>query len=265
MKLAILIFNWNYENHLSLMLSRLEPLKNDMNISVFILDDGSTDNSIKILKDYFKKNSDVKNFFYSISGNINRGRDFPAFGQIEGLHRWLSTSESQNYDYIWTFDVDDYFDFKDIRPLFDIVSKKEKNFYFLKMIDKGDSFEREVFLKRDVNCNLGIWPTIQPTSSILVSRNALLESKDYIFNFSSQYSDVWLDARLNMIAQGFYEGKYLTLKVIRNIHGDNDSLKISFSRVINKQIQSLRYYILLGNKKLNYRLKVLRLLDVFTK
>ena len=88
---TVYITNFNYANYIK---ESFESVKNQTysNIEVLIIDDGSTDTSLDIIKDIEKKNSEVKTIFQ----------------QNKGLNKTNNVAlEASNGDYIMRLDADD--------------------------------------------------------------------------------------------------------------------------------------------------------------
>ena len=88
-----------------------------------------------------------------------------------------------------------------------------------------------------------IWPTISPTSSIVVSKYFLESNRSDLIDFNIEWRDIWLDARINMLAMNLSDERvlYSDISVYRRIHGQNDSLNKTITRVLTKQVQATRY------------------------
>ena len=266
MRLSLVIFNWNYGHFLSELLISLKPLINSPDVNIFILDDGSTDNSIEMIDSFFQKNSpeNIKTLRFNIN---NTGRSYPSFGQLLGLRKLLDSQKDNVNDLIWLMDADDLFNYEEFKKLRFNFGGNEEDVYFLKMIDVIENSEFEYKIKRKIKRWMSIWPSVSPTSSIIIRKSFLETYQDEIFNFNEKFSDVWLDARINLVCIFEANVKYLPVKVYRNLHGNNDSLKSDFYRTIKKQLQSYRYMKFIGIKmKLNsFRLVFLRLIDAVCK
>lgn len=242
--LNLLVFNWNYNSYLVDFLDSVSCLKNSSKVRVFFVDDGSTDESIETLKNHII-DKDISNFHLSLSGTENLGRKYPAFGQLEGLKRVLNSQVIDIEDSIWFMDVDDTFDFSNLDIIYDEL-ERGNDVTFLNLHDKnlmdGSIKEYPISRKIDGARNKEIWPSISPTSSIIIKARFIDSWHKILFDFSSDFSELWLDARVNILAQKYCKVSYSDIVVYRNIHGGNDSLNIGFFRALNKQLQACSFF-----------------------
>lgn len=236
----IVVFNWNYGRFLSCLLNKMIPIFNDERFRIFICDDGSTDNSLEIIKKYIADYS-LNNLIVIESEIINLGRDKPFLGQIENLNKVIKHHRVDKDDYYWLMDADDYFDFSLVDS--DFYQKvTSKMITFTKVKNISDSGESYLKIKRNVLDSKSVFPTISVTSSIIFSGNFLSLYYDEIF--TEKFNDLWLDSRINMLACLLSKENvaYINEYICRVIHTDNDSGNMSLSRFLRKQIVAYRYF-----------------------
>ena len=259
MKIGIVVFNWNYGEYLDVLLNKMKSILNVDSYEIYICDDGSSDNSLDVCRCFINGNS-ARNINLIESERINLGRSKPYLGQLENLEKIYKNGDLNSCDYIWLMDADDYFESRDLPSDFEkIISGKEV--VFTKVINKSDDNVEYMPIKRKANTDLSIWPTISVTSSIIMSKQFLADNYQLIFNYNSDFDDVWLDSRVNMIASRIDNNKveYINFPVYRLIHSNNDSKAMPLKRRIAKQIKSNNYFssVCNGKKPMNFRTKVL--------
>lgn len=242
---TVCVFNWNYGVYLKELLEKFTPCVNDPRVRMVICDDGSTDNSIEIINDYIKS-FNVKNMSTICVSKNNLGRDVPYKGQLIGLSSFLNHEHLINDGFIWFMDADDYFDFDDFNALYNHALSEMPDLYILKVNnftcdkDQGNILE----IKRRISIKPKLWPTISVTSSLIASRQFIQKNIDLLLSFNPDYSDVWLDARINILGCTDKETKviYSDKVVQRRIHSSGDSSTMPMLRRIKKQCKSLCFF-----------------------
>ncbi|MDX7751824.1 glycosyltransferase family 2 protein [Aeromonas caviae] len=246
----VVVFNWNYSDFLTKLLKKMEPIYNDAYFRILICDDGSTDDSLKIIHEYVSKG--INNIVVFERSELNYGRKMPYMGQIESLGKVMASDYFSSSDYYWLMDADDYFDFSIISAEFKRkIESSVVNFTQVKNVSENDIYYENI--KRKVCFNSSIFPTISVTSSIIVSGFFLEKYKTFIFK--DGFDDVWLDSRINMLAclLKSNEVAYIDEHVCRLIHGGNDSINMPVLRALKKQIVAHNYYKFInGNKFLRH-------------
>ncbi|PTP00081.1 hypothetical protein CWO17_17880 [Vibrio sp. 10N.286.45.A3] len=262
MKIAIVIFNWNYGKFLEVLLDKMQFFYNDKSYTVHVCDDGSSDNSLEICEKYISEKK-IRNITIHKKNKVNKGRSKPYLGQLENLENIYRNGSLDRCDYIWLMDADDYMD----SQFFGIDFKRSLcglDVAFTKVINKDENSESVMNIKRKANSDISIWPTISVTSSIIIAKHFLDSHCHLIFNYNKIYDDVWLDSRINMIASKIKNSKvsYIDFNVYRVIHSSNDSARMPLTRRLEKQIKSNNYFTLVcSNKKpFNIRTKILDIL-----
>jgi hypothetical protein len=242
---SIIIFNYNYTEFLNKALDSCSGIFNNGDYNIFLLDDGSSDNSIEHFNSYVLKKS-VTNLNLIKNREINaKKRKLPSHGQIEGLKKIIDKNPEKIGEYIFLLDADDFFNFNILK--FDEMHLK-KNLYDIIFLKVDDLISQKNVLKSHKikrNAEQGgrlMWPSIVPTSGIVLKKSFITSNYNYIFNLNIDHADVWLDARLNILALAMgTKILYSDLQVIRLIHSENDSLKGGLTRFFLKQLITLRY------------------------
>ncbi len=189
--ISILITNYNKEKFLHKTLKSVLN-QNYSNYEIIIFDDGSTDNSIEIIKKYKK----VK-----LVLNKKRKKKSPPLSQINGIIRSFSKSKG---NIICLLDGDDNFRKNKLLEINNFFqNNKKSNCVFDIPITKTKNF---VLKKKKTK--ISIWPTIFPTSCISIRKNFL---KKFLNNINKDdFSNLEVDARL-VIFSKFYANEYNVL------------------------------------------------------
>ncbi|PMK67121.1 hypothetical protein BCT94_17630 [Vibrio breoganii] len=244
--MSIVIFNWNNDLYLESLLSTLVFFAIKNNFTVYICDDGSTDNSSNIINT-FVNNYNFLRHFQVCEKNI--GRDAPYLGQLKALEMVINSGALVG-THVWLLDSDDYIN----EDIFNSITLK----YDIGILNVVDINEFGVKSKYNINRKIGdnnnIWPTISPTSSLIVSVDFILVNRDMIFNFDLRFKDVWLDSRINMLSEKISKEKvkYLKERVYHRIHSNSDSFSMPLKRRIGKQITAFNYYKSIKGEKFKY-------------
>lgn len=265
MKLSIVIFNYNYHRFLGKLFESLNYAFNHKEINIFFCDDGSSDDSLKFVSNYIKEKY-INNLTIVKISSVNYKRKYPSGGQLEGIKKIVENNDINLHDYIAFIDSDDWFEINSIKNILDEIN----NSYKIYLNDLRDSVSydnlpsKKRAIKRDINKQESkIWPTIVPTSGIVIKKQILIENIEKITNQSKEFCDVWLDSRINMLALNYKNSvKYTDIVVYRYMHGSNDSLKFDLKRTVQKQLQASKYfnYIVKVKLKFNLRKKILEII-----
>ena len=216
---SIIIFNYNYAEFLNKALDSCSGIFNNKDYNILLLDDGSSDNSIDYFNSYVLEKS-VTNLNLIQNRKINaEKRELPSHGQIEGLKKIIDKYPEKIGEYIFLLDADDFFNFNILK--FDEKHLKN-NLYdviFLKVNDliREKNLLKSFKIKRNAEPGSRLmWPSIVPTSGIILKKSFITSNYNYIFNLNIDHADVWLDARLNILALGTVTKiLYSDLQVIR--------------------------------------------------
>ena len=122
LELSIIIPVYNVEKYLEKCLSSVLEIR-DINYEVLIVNDGSSDNSQKIIDEYCKKDSKVRSFAKE-NGGISSARNY-------GLERAQG-------EYIWFVDSDDFIDENRFKEFFNYSKKDKLDIYFGSYIEFKD-------------------------------------------------------------------------------------------------------------------------------
>ena len=164
-KLSIIIPVYNEDQYLLKLFKELKFYFNKNNVEIIIVDDGSTDNSKKIIENYKKKNNYVFKFKV-IRIDINSGKG-------KALQVGIKNSLGE---YILLQDADLELDLKDSNEMYKMIQHnkdikcifgsrylsgklKKNNYFFNNLIGKINSLIFNIFFSQslsDVHCGLKI-------------------------------------------------------------------------------------------------------------
>ena len=164
-KLSIIIPVYNEEQYLHILLIDLKKYFNDKNIEIIFINDGSDDQSLKILED-LKKNLYLFDFkLINVKKNLGKG---------SAVKKGLKLSKG---DYILLQDADLELDVKDSKEIYDIISNnndikcifgsrylsgklKKHNYFINQFIGKFNTFIFNLLFGQaltDIHCGLKIF------------------------------------------------------------------------------------------------------------
>jgi|GEM_PF-6889600 hypothetical protein len=266
MNLSVVIFNYNYHRFLNKLFDSLSYAFNHKQINIFFCDDGSSDDSLSFVYNYIEK-YDICNLIIIKVSNVEDKREYPSGGQLEGIKKIIDNHNADLYDYISFIDSDDWFDTFSVENILDEINHNNFKIYLNDLRDAKSytdlPFEKQPTKRKISNTIHKIWPTIVPTSGIVIQKEILIENIDKLINSDRCFCDVWLDSRINMLAINYKDNvKYTNIIVYRYMHGENDSLKFDLKRKLQKQIQASKYfnYIVKVKLEFNIRKKILEII-----
>lgn len=246
MRASILINNFNYGRYLSNCIESVINQTYD-NIEIIFYDDGSTDDSLKIAKQYEGK--------IKIISRPNYGK-YPSFNQANGIFQSFLASSG---DIIFLLDSDDMFSPDKIEK----VMKKFENEPSIvmiqhKMFEINENGIKTGHIRHDLLFNIDILNAIksfQRLDLFFMQTSALCFRREYlqkVFPLSEdKFPLVWPDVRLTRAAP-FY-GKVFTVEEplgSYRIHASNDSNKLKSIDFLNKVIdQQYQYFNQLAEKE----------------
>lgn len=242
---TVIIFNYNYCNFIPGALRSLKSIINHSNFNIIFLDDGSNDDSLEEVNN-LKRNLQIDNLSIISSRKKNSPkRLYPSFGQLEGFENLINNFSHLLGEKILLLDCDDEYLFdlcllekykSDISNS-DIIFLKVYNYKIILNKYKTLKIKRKAFPG-----SADIWPSITPTSGLIVSKKIVTDYKKYIFNYDKYFQDIWLDARLNILSiTKNIKSCYIDLPIKRIIHSNNDSLKGGLRRFLKKQIAAYKF------------------------
>lgn len=149
---SVLVTSFNYEKFLHETLTSLAN-QTYKNFEVIIVDDGSSDGSVDIIKEYTSKYSNF--YFYTHPNNENRGL-------VESMHLGLSKCKGE---YVAFLESDDYWEENYLEVKADYIRKNEDVSILCNKIktigspirDKAVERYHSVFQKRQIKIYSGIF------------------------------------------------------------------------------------------------------------
>ena len=209
--ISILITNYNKEFFLKKSLQGVCS-QNFKNYEIILFDDCSTDNSIKIIKN-FKRVKLISNKF--------KKRKTGPLNQIQGIIECFKKSKG---NIICLLDGDDFFR-KDKLSRIDHFFKNNKKLNCVFDIPINNKAQ---FNLKNKSKNYSIWSTIFPTSSISLRKNFL---KSFLKNINkADFPHLEVDARLSIFSK-FYMNEYNVLnKKITHYNYDQNGITANIKR-----------------------------------
>ena len=199
-KVSVLIANYNLEEYLEDCIKSILE-QSYKNIEIIIIDDGSQDNSLNILKKYKEKIIIVKK-------NYKKAK----IGSYDQATSYFECLKIASGEIVFLCDSDDFFEKTKVKTIVNkFLEKKETTLVFdlpiLRFKNKEKLFKKSFFSLSNY------WSYIAPTSCISIKR------KEFLNNFKSinsdGFPDLWLDFRLcifnkYILKNAAYVEKYLT-------------------------------------------------------
>lgn len=234
MKISIIIPIYNIENYISQCVDSILNCKID-NFEILFIDDGSTDNSSKICKNYCKKNQNM-HYYYKKNGGASSARNF-------GLKKAVG-------EYVWFIDGDDFIaNNKDVNY---IIQSAKEDFIQFKMCYFYEK-QQKIRLLKNIECKFSSFKdnlytqvqsgtiSISPCDKIL--KRKLIIDNDVFFEEGIVAEDIDWSLKLFLHVS--------TFKIVnKDIYVYRQQRKGSVSSAAtNKTIESL-YFII--NKWNNY-------------
>lgn len=197
-KVAILMSTFNGDKYISQQLDSILNQEN-VDVSIFVRDDGSTDKTRFILEEYSRKN----NVIVSFEKNIGWRKSF--FSLIIG-------APTAEYDYFALADQDDIWLGQKLKRAVDQLKKTSSTLYYsnLEMInEKNESFGKKLkdTYFAPINPQVGYFDGF-PTGSTMVFTTGLLEKiqKNLLLtDIKDNSHDAFLFAASNFVGQTFYD------------------------------------------------------------
>ena len=197
---TIIIVNYNNAKYLEKSLNSAinQTYKNK---EIIVIDDISTDNSLKILKKYKKR---IKYF-------VNKKKtNYGSYNQIESYYTGILKSKGK---YLFLLDSDDYFKKDKVKLVVDKFNnlKSVKILFDLPIL----KFKKKIITNKFVQKNFlfSNWPRFTPQSCISLEKN--YAKKIFKILKMKKYPTLWLDFRIATISflqfkQIYIYEKYLT-------------------------------------------------------
>lgn len=242
---SVIIFNFNYAQFITKALASCSPIFNRDDFQIIIADDGSSDDSVNLVEAFIRRGN-VQNISIQRTRPFNAGgRRFPSHGQMAGIEMFLTGRGVKTEGYVFFLDADDYYDFNIVDFYDTHLHKTDLDIGFLAVHDLSLAQDELKKIKVTRFASPGssmMWPSIVPTSGLLIRRSQIDRYAASLLSYDRTISDVWIDARVNILALHHnIKSKYFNERVIRQIHTANDSTSGGKTRMLLKQISTLRF------------------------
>ena len=211
---SIIISNYNKSKYLNrCLLSAIRQTYK--NIEIIFSDNGSSDNSIEIVKK-FETIKIIK---------TDRSTKYSALNQIEVILKGFKESSG---DYIFLLDSDDFFETDKVQKIIDF--RCLNNFEFISDVPRLyiDENNSKVFKTEKILNFLRSWPIIFPTSSISFSRSFFINFKNYLFE--NKFEKLEIDARLNFFSHIQNKKNLFKDKILTNYNQTNDGIMSEYKK-----------------------------------
>lgn len=251
--ISIAMTTYNGEKYLNL---QLDSILNQTykNIEVIICDDCSTDSTLKILKEYEKKYSNI----YVYKNDIN-------LGFAKNFEKSISLCKG---DYIALADQDDIWLPEKLEVLYNNIEKNSVICSTYKIIDDKNNIISENHSHRIDTCNKIIKSKLDMFKTLLfanfVTGCTILMKKDFINKIFPLPANCYHDWWIGIIASYYKELKYIDIPLILYRHHDDN--ETSTLRISNKIPEILKAIYIFYNehyqkskiKKCNDSIKILQ-------
>ena len=219
--ITIIITNFNKGKFLK---KNLESCRNqlDKNFEIIFFDDRSTDHSLKIVKNFIKKNKKIKFKLIKRTGEKYLENSYNQMSAI------INSMKYSSGKYISLLDADDIFKKNKLKILKRIINKTQKkiiyNSYYIYKNKKYFSNNRHFLIRKY------IWPIFPPTSCLTIEKKIFekILKKVSFKNFST----CWLDFRLAVYFSKYHKEEIFYLRdkltIYRKSEDGNDNLYNSF-------------------------------------
>ena len=198
-KASVLIINYNNAKYLKRSIQSVLS-QTYKNIEIIFFDDGSNDNSLDIIKKFYKKK-------FKVIRNNNR-TSYGSYNQMNGYFKALCESKGK---LIFFLDSDDYFHRNKINNIIKIYKEKKSRPKII-MDQPIFKYKNRIVKKKRNKIFKSFWPSFSPQSCISMEREFALK----VFNKISfkKFPNIWLDFRISVFAYYFnkiiYSNNYLT-------------------------------------------------------
>ena len=210
----MIIANYNGEKYIEKCLNSLNK-QTHKNFEVIVFDDFSSDNSVKLIKNYKKIN-------IKLIENKKRTK-YGCYNQINAYKKALLKSKG---NIIFFLDSDDWFMPNKIQTLLNEFKKRKKtNFIFDKPFIKSKNIIYKLNKQKILN---SYWSEFQPQSCISARKKNL----KIVFNKVGikLFPDVWLDFRIGIYAKFIEKNFYLLNKYLTVYRQSETNISSKFKK-----------------------------------
>jgi len=194
---SIIITNYNKSNFIIKSVKSCLT-QNYKNKEIIVFDDKSTDNSLRKIKNFKKKNK----YNFKIILNSKKKKDFATFNHISAIKKSLIKAKGK---FIFLLDSDDYFHQNKISEIINTF-KKNENFKFI--LDQPILKFKKKLIKKKFKYKLfkNKWPKFPPTSCMCFEKKTFKSvlNKVSLKKFPNLAIDFRLAVYYSLILKKFY-------------------------------------------------------------
>ena len=232
MRLSVIVPVYNTGKYLPKCLDSILNQTID-DFEIIVVNDGSSDNSVDIIKKYVKKYKDKIVFLDKENGG-------------QGSARNLGIKKAKG-DYIGFVDSDDFIDKDMYKEMYDVALNNNSDIVICNISDyyekNGDEKDTLLDLKSDVSINDAIIKSI-PSVVNKIYKKELLQNSNIIFNESIWYEDlpysmqILVNAKkINFVNKAFYHYFH---RVKSTMHNENISKNLDIIKAYDDLINYLK-------------------------
>jgi len=240
--ISILIINYNNGKLLSRAINSC-LIQKYKNLEILVLDDKSTDNSVKVLNS-FKKNKKIKIFY-----NKNKKKNIAALDAMNGYLKLFQKSKGL---FVCLLDSDDYFHRSKVHEIYKIFSIKKEIDFVQNLPFIKNSLKTEK--KNNKNNQFSFWPYLAPESCISFRKKFMIKFLKVNYKFLNNFKDVWLGFRMGVFAF-FCLKKFYTLNMNLTFYeslGQSKKYRKLNKNWIIRRKNSFEYLRSISNNKIEF-------------
>ena len=241
-KVSILIANYNNGKYITDCISSVIS-QDYLNKEIIVIDDRSTDNSIKILKKFGNKITILTNNKKRKSGFIN---------QMNVYNLGVKYSRGE---LIFFLDSDDFFEKKKIMSIVkEFLKNPNKKILFDLPTILENSKKKKIKLREKIIKTY--WPYIPPTSCITIQKKYFNEIfKNIYFN---NFDKIWMDFRIGIFAKYIFKEFHVIEKNLTIYRKTNNNVSSKFNYLSRnwwkRRLQAFDYLIFFFKRnKINFK------------
>ena len=235
---TILIANYNNSKHIDQCLASV--INQDYKkIEVIVVDDKSSDNSLKILNNYVDQIKLIKK---------NKKTGVGSFDQMNSYYEAFKESKGE---VIFFLDSDDYFHLDKISIIMNEFQQNPKIDILFDMPIKK-YINEEILIKNKKKLFNNYWPYFPPTSCITIRKNVF----EYIYKLVNHklFPDIWLDFRIGIVSKYIFNKYNILNKNLTFYRQSNTNVSSNFAHLSGnwwkrrKQAHNYVQYFFIHNK-----------------
>ena len=235
-KVSVLVANYNNSIYLNRCIKSIQN-QNYNNIQIIVVDDNSTDDSIKILEKFKKITLIKKKKKYNV-------------GSYDQINCYKIAFLKAKGNLIFFLDSDDFFKRNKIKSLIKFYNNTRSKLFFdlpIFYFNRNKYFKKIFYQKKFI---LSPWPRFSPQSCISIKKNFLKDVFKIIF--VKKFPDIWMDFRIAIYAHVCFGkinivNKYLTFYQ-QSQHQVSAKYKFLSKKWWERKLQAHEYFYYIINK-----------------